>query len=545
MDTLINRVSNIKIEVHMVRYWFYIISIVFLAAIGFISTIWIHVLWSLAIIVPLVIIGLNDIVQKKHAILRNFPVIGHLRYMFEMIRPEIQQYFIDSNIDAFPIEREFRDLVYQRAKGTLETKPFGTHRDVYKVGYEWATQSINPVKPLNEEPKVLIGGLDCKKPYLSSLLNISAMSFGALSKNAVLALNKGAKEGNFAHNTGEGGLSPYHLEPGGDIIWQIGTGYFGCRTKEGKFDPEKFATQASLPNVKMIELKISQGAKPGHGGVLPGCKVTQEIANIRGVAVGKTVISPPGHCEFSTPIELLEFLKKLRELSGSKPVGFKICIGQKIDFFAICKAMINTGIIPDFITVDGGEGGTGAAPLEFTNSVGMPGKDALIFVHSTLVGVGLRDRIRIISSGKILTGFHMIRALSIGADICASARGMMLALGCIQALRCNSDHCPTGIATQNPALAKGLDITDKGVRVARFHLATIEGFLELLGALGLSKTEDLSPRHIFRRIDDIHISDLSKLCVFLKPGQLLNEETVPDNIKDEWQRANPDKWLHN
>ncbi|MFQ5498356.1 MAG: FMN-binding glutamate synthase family protein [Candidatus Zixiibacteriota bacterium] len=526
----------------MVRRLFFTISIISLTVIVFGAQIWPELLWFMVIIGPLVAVGLHDSFQKKHTILRNFPVIGHLRFLFEMIRPEIQQYFIDSNIDAFPIEREFRDLVYQRAKGELETKPFGTQRDVYRTGYEWAAHSINPVATLDNEPKVMIGGPDCKQPYLSSRLNISAMSFGALSSNAILSLNRGAKLGGFAHNTGEGSLSPYHLKPGGDLVWQIGTGYFGCRTDEGRFDPKRFADQASLPNVKMIELKISQGAKPGHGGVLPASKVTPEIAAIRGVQVGKTVISPPAHTEFINPSELLGFISKLRELSGGKPVGFKLCIGRQEDFYAIGKAMLKTKITPDFITVDGGEGGTGAAPLEFTNSVGMPAKDALIFVHSTLIGIGLRDQIRVFSSGKILTSFHMIRALSLGADVCNSARGMMLALGCIQALRCNSGHCPTGIATQNPALSRGLDVIDKAHRVASYHNGTIHGFLELLGALGLSDPNHLSPHNIFRRTDDTHIMDLGDLCDFLEPGQFLEEENIPTHMRTQWNAASPDHW---
>ena len=526
----------------MVRNLFYLISILVLVLVGIIALFWIQILWALFIILPLILIGISDIFQKKHAILVNFPLIGHFRYLFEMIRPEIQQYFIDSNIDAFPIEREYRDLVYQRSKGDLETKPFGTHRDVYAIGYEWTPHSVHPSLKLENEPRVLIGGPDCQKPYHSSLLNISAMSFGALSKNAILALNRGAKIGNFAHNTGEGGLSPYHLEPGGDIIWQIGTGYFGCRTHAGEFDAEKYAEKAKHQHVKMIELKLSQGAKPGHGGVLPGCKVTQEIATIRDLPVGETVYSPPGHIAFNSPIGLLEFIQKLRTLSGGKPVGFKLCVGKEIDVYSICKAMHQTGITPDFITVDGGEGGTGAAPLEFSNSVGMPAKDGLMFVHSTLVGAGLRDNIRLISSGKIFSAFHMIRALAIGADVCASARGMMLALGCIQALRCNTDKCPTGVATQNPALVKGLDVTDKGYRVARFHKATIEGFLELLAALGLSDTNDLSPHHIYRRIDDSKISDLSKLSKVLEKGQLLDETRIPHDIKEDWLRAETTVW---
>jgi len=505
----------------MVRRWFYTISIVILVTISTAALWWPDLLWSLIFIVPVLLVGLRDSLQRRHTVLRNFPLIGHFRYVFELLRPEIQQYFIESNIDSFPIEREFRSLIYQRAKGALETQPFGTQRDVYRIGYEWVSHSVSPVECEEEELRVEFGGPDCSKTYSASILNISAMSFGAISKNAVLALNKGAKKGQFAHNTGEGGISPYHLEPGGDLIWQIGSGYFGCRTDKGKFDYELFAAQATNPCVKMIELKLSQGAKPGHGGVLPGCKVTKEIAGIRHVPIGQTVFSPPRHQEFDTPRQMLEFIARLRELSKGKPIGIKLCIGHRADFFAICKGMLETNIMPDFITVDGGEGGSGAAPLEFSNSVGMPARDGLMFVQSTLRGAGLRDNIRIISSGKILTGFHIVRAMAMGADTCASARGMMLALGCIQALRCNTDHCPTGITTQNKALYQGLDVSDKAERVARFHGATIRSFCELLSAIGLSRPADLAPHHIYRRIDDLRALHLGGIVRYHGAGAVV------------------------
>ena len=386
-------------------------------------------LWSMVVFGPLIALGIYDYFQKNRAVLRNFPIAGHFRYFFEAIRPEIAQYFIESDTEGKPFSRDQRSVVYQRAKGVRDTVPFGTLYDVYEVGYEWVNHSLSPLHLKPAEMRVTVGGADCTQPYSASRFNISAMSFGSLSKNAVLALNKGAKTGNFAHNTGEGGLSPYHLQGGGDLIWQIGTGYFGCRTSEGNFCPDTFAKKATLSNVKMIEIKLSQGAKPGHGGILPAAKLTREIAEIRDVPMGKDVLSPPAHTAFSTPVELIEFVAKLRELSGNKPVGFKLCVGKRREFLAICKAMVKTGISPDFIAVDGGEGGTGAAPLEFTNHMGAPLIEGLIFVHNALVGFCLRDKICIIASGKVITGFGMVKRLALGADICSSARGMMMALG--------------------------------------------------------------------------------------------------------------------
>jgi glutamate synthase domain-containing protein 2 len=526
----------------MTRRWFYGIALVaVLLSLGA-SLYWPGGKWLLLFVGSVALLGLHDALQGRHTILRNFPIIGHIRYCFESLRPEIQQYFIDSNIDANPIEREFRSVVYQRAKGQLETKPFGTERDVYRVGYEWASHSIAARTPPDVVPKVTVGTADCSKPYDISIFNISAMSYGSLSGNAVRALNAAAKKGGFAHNTGEGGISPYHREPGGDLIWQIGTGYFGCRQRDGGFDAALFREEAQRDQVKMIEVKLSQGAKPGHGGILPAQKVSREIAEIRHVPLGETVFSPPSHSAFSNPIEFVEFLARLRELSGGKPVGFKLCIGRQTDFFAICKAMIDTGIKPDFITVDGGEGGTAAAPLEFSNSVGMPARDGWIFVQSALCGAGLRDDIRIIASGKILTGFHIIRAMAIGADLCYSARGMMLALGCIQSLRCNSNRCPTGITTQNPALTYGLKVPEKTERVWRYHTATVKGALELLGAIGLDSLDDLRPHHIFRRVDDLRVRNLQELYDYMKPGALL-EDTPPEACKEEWTAARSDSWL--
>ena len=525
----------------MIRYWFFGIFAALFALVGGLWRVWPAAAWSLVVLVPLFLVGVRDALQRRHTVLRNFPLVGHGRYFMEMVRPEIQQYFIESNVDAYPLEREFRSVVYQRAKGELETLPFGTQRDVYRVGYEWASHSVAAL-PAPEPPRVTIGGPGCTRPYSAAVLNISAMSYGALSKNAVLALNRGARDGGFAHNTGEGGISPYHLEPGGDLIWQIGTGYFGCRTPAGDFDPEAFREEAARPAVRMIELKLSQGAKPGHGGVLPGVKVTPEIARIRGVPPGETVVSPPGHRAFTTPVELLELIDHMRTLAGGKPVGIKLSVGRRSDVFAICKAMLETGITPDFITVDGGEGGTGAAPLEFSNSLGMPGRDALIFVASALRGIGLRERVRVIASGKILTGFHIIRALALGADLCASARGMMLALGCIQSLRCNTNHCPTGVTTQKPSLVYGLDVTDKAARVHRFQRETVRGAMELLGAMGLQHLEDLRPEHVFRRVDDLRMRNFAEIYDFLEPGQLLDGKSLPEGFDREWRMARPDRW---
>ncbi|MBB6328437.1 glutamate synthase domain-containing protein 2 [Algoriphagus iocasae] len=446
----------------------------------------------LGILIVLLLVGLYDVLQKKHAILRNFPIVGHFRYMFEAISPEIQQYFIESNTDGRPFSRNLRSLVYRRAKNVNDTHPFGTQRDIHGEDYMALRHSIYAVKPIEEEPRITIGSQFCEHPYSASIFNISAMSFGSLSSNAVLALNKGAKKGNFYHNTGEGGISNHHREGGGDLVWQIGTGYFGCRDKHGNFDAEKFKEKANWPQVKLIEIKLSQGAKPGHGGVLPGVKNTEEIAHIRGVKPGTTIISPPAHTAFSNPKELVEFVAKLRELSGGKPIGFKLCIGRTEEFVSLCKEMVAHHIWPDFITVDGAEGGTGAAPLEFSDSVGLPLEPALIFVNGTLEKYHLRDQIKVIASGKAISAFSILKNIALGADLCNSARGFMFSLGCIQALRCNTNECPTGVATQNASLTKGLVVTDKSERVYNFHKNTIHAVQELLGATGHTHTSEIS-----------------------------------------------------
>lgn len=462
--------------------------------------------WLFCTILFLYMLGLSNVFQSKHTILRNFPLIGYFRYMFEFISPEIQQYFIETSTDGRPFSRNHRSLIYRRAKDINDTVPFGTQNDIEKMEYEGLRHSIYATEPNHEDPRVLIGGPECKQPYSASIYNISAMSFGALSKNAIMALNKGAQKGNFYHNTGEGGLSPYHLQ-GGDVVWQIGTGYFGCRTNEGRFNPETFKVQAAKPEVKMIELKISQGAKPGHGGVLPGVKNSEEIAAIRHLEPHTTVISPPGHKEFSDARGLLTFIEKLRELSGGKPVGFKLCLGRTEEFVEICEVMKETGMMPDFITVDGAEGGTGAAPLEFSDSVGMPLQPALIFVNKTLIKHGLRQHIRLIASGKIVTAESILKNLALGADLCNSARGFMFSIGCIQALRCNTNQCPTGVATQDPALVKGLVVSDKYERAYQFHKNTIFAVVELLAACGKKSIKEVDMKMFVRGDEFINLAN--------------------------------------
>jgi glutamate synthase domain-containing protein 2 len=486
-----------------------------------------QVLWSMVIFGPLILLGLFDITQKSHSILRNFPVLGHMRFLLEEIRPEMYQYFVESDTSGRPFSREQRTVVYSRAKNTRDTIPFGTVEDVYETGYEWVNHSLSPKKMEHGDVRVMIGGSECKQPYSASILNISAMSFGALSKNAVIALNQGAKMGSFSHNTGEGGVSPYHLQ-GGDLVWQVGTGYFGCRDKEGKFNPDIFAGNSAREQIKMIEIKLSQGAKPGHGGILPAAKLTAEIAKIRDVPMGHDVDSPPGHTAFSNPLELLEFIAQLRELSGGKPVGFKLCVGKRREFISICKAMYETGITPDFVTVDGGEGGTGAAPMEFSNHIGTPLVEGLIFVHNVLVGFDLRKKIKVISSGKMTSGFGLVKRLALGADICYSARGMMMALGCIQARKCNSNDCPVGVTTQNPKLTWALVPEEKSKRVYNFHQNTVKSACEIMGAMGLEKTEDLKPWHLMRRIEAYEIRNLSEIYEFIEEGSLL-KDPKPEN----------------
>jgi glutamate synthase domain-containing protein 2 len=490
---------------------------------------------------PLFLLAIYDATQKKRAIIRNFPVIGRSRYAAEWMRPKLYQYFIEPDTDGRPFNRLDRNIIYQRSKQVNDTTPFGTQLNTYDDGYEWINHSIGALDhhSVPEHPRVTVGGKNCKQPYDLSVFNVSAMSFGSLSKNAVMALNGGAAIGEFAHNTGEGGISEYHDKYNGDLIYQIGTGYFGCRTKDGNFSDELYIKRTKEPNVKMIEIKLSQGAKPGHGGILPAKKATPEIAAIRNIEPYKAVLSPPYHKAFNTPIGLIKFIGKCQELSGGKPVGFKLCVGHKSEFIAICKAMLETGIKPDFISVDGGEGGTGAAPLEFSNSVGMPFIEGLTFVYNTLIGFNLKKEITLIASGKIVSGFHIFRAISLGADACYSARAMMMAVGCIQALECNHNTCPTGVATQDPKLMKGLDVNDKKVRVASYHKETVKSFVELMAACGIDNPDKINRSHVNRRVDNNNVKTYNQIFPYISEGCLLEKSQIPEDWKTDMALADP------
>jgi len=521
------------------RQLFLVISFVVIAALAAWTYYWHDAVIFLILVLPFIYMGIHDMIQTRQSIKRNYPLFGRLRYVFEDLRPKIQQYFVESDTDGAPINRNERSVIYQRAKKQIDTIPFGTQLNVYAEGYEWMTHSIAPkdFHKMDHNPRVRFGGEKCTQTYAMSVLNVSAMSFGSLSQNAIEALNAGAKIGGFAHNTGEGGLSPYHLKHGGDIIWQVGTGYFGARTEDGKFSDIAFQQNAIKPSVKMIEIKLSQGAKPGHGGILPAAKNTPEIAAIRLVKPGTTVFSPPFHSAFSTPIELIKFIEKLRTLSGGKPVGFKLCVGRMSEFLSICKAMVQLDSYPDFITVDGGEGGTGAAPPEFTNFVGMPLLDALAFVDNALIGFGVRSKVRLIASGKVLTGFHIVRAMALGADTCNCARAMMMALGCIQALECNKNTCPTGVATQKPELMAGLVIEDKKTRVANFHKNTVESFVELMGAAGIDHPEKINRSHVYRRVFMNLVKNYEEIFPTIPNGSLLEGGDAPFDYEEHLKRS--------
>lgn len=489
------------------------------------------------------LLGIRDLIQSKHALLRNYPVIGHIRFLFENIRPEIRQYLIESDQDDVPFSRNSRVLVYQRSKNLADTQAFGSIENEYREGYQWINHSMAPVHhPSNDSLRITVGGSACSQPYSLSIFNISAMSFGALSANAIMALNKGAKLGGFAHDTGEGSVSPYHERYGGDLIWEIGTGYFGCRTDDGKFDPVKFAATAQRSQIKMIEIKLSQGAKPGHGGLLPGNKVTPEIALTRGIPVGKDCDSPAAHSAFNSPVGLMQFIAELRKLSGGKPVGFKLCVGNIQEWFSVIKAMLSTGIRPDFIVVDGSEGGTGAAPVEFTDHIGTPLREALQLVNASLVGAGLRDQIRIGASGKIISAFDILRVCALGADWANSARGFMFALGCIQSRSCNTDRCPTGVATQDPYRQHALDPMDKSVRVANFHRNTVSAVGAVLGAAGLSHTREVTSDHILQRGPMETVETLSLRMLKLPEGALLDDSGVA--LLEQYAPGLGARWLN-
>lgn len=489
----------------------------------FLSDTVLNSLWLITSLLSL--LGLYDLLQNQHSILKNYPIMGHFRFLFEEFRPEIRQYFIESDDDALPFSRMQRSLVYQRSKNENSDKPFGSIIDVYEQDYRFMTHSIQPCPPADPSTfRIQIGSSQCSQPYNASIMNISAMSFGSLSANAIRALNKGAQLGNFYHDTGEGSLSPYHLEYGGDIVWELGSGYFGCRTEDGSFDPVKFAQQAVLPQIKMIEIKLSQGAKPGHGGILPKHKISAEIAQIRGIPRDRDCISPSKHSAFNTPIEMLQFIQTLRELSGGKPVGFKLCIGQPWQFMGIVKAMLHTQIVPDFIVVDGSEGGTGAAPIELINNMGTPLREGVLFVNNTLVGAGLRKQIKIGASGKIISAFDIASTMAIGADWVNSARGFMFAIGCIQAQSCHTNQCPVGVATQDPDRQKALHVSSKAERVFHFHKNTMHALSEMIAAAGLRHPSDIKAHHLAQRLNDREIKNYAQLHFWLKDGELLNCE---------------------
>jgi glutamate synthase domain-containing protein 2 len=486
----------------------------------------------------LVAVGVRDLVQRRHSLLRNYPLIGHARFALEALRPELQQYFIERNTDGRPYDRDTRSSIYERAKGIKDEQAFGTERDVTRPGYEWLLHSTRPVDPPERAPTVRVGGPDCSQPYEMALLNVSAMSFGALSGAALRALNQGAAAGGFAHDTGEGGLTRYHLEGGGDIIWELGSGYFGARTKAGGFDAGEFRDKASHEHVRCVSLKLSQGAKPGIGGQLPGPKVTHEIAQARDVPQGHSCVSPAAHKVFSTPRELVRFIAHMRELAGGKPTGFKLCVGSRREFLAICKAMLEEQTAPDFIVVDGAEGGTGAAPMEYADHVGAPLTEGLMTVHNALVGTGLRSRVRIGASGKVATGSDIVKRLAQGADYTNAARAMMMAVGCIQSQECHLNTCPVGVATQDPRRARALDVGDKTERVRRYQAAAVKEAVRMMSSMGLDDPSRLAPHHLMRRVDQHTTLTYAELYEWLAPGELLAEP--PRSWAADWASAGAD-----
>lgn len=523
------------------RYAAYVVSLLLLAA-AIAAAAWNrdHAWLALLAAVPAAV-GTIDLLQRRSTLRRNYPLLAHFRYGLESIGPEMRQYFIESDTAEVPFSRQQRALVYQRAKSVNDVRPFGTLQDVYGNDYEWINHSLAPGELRSHDFRLTIGA-GCAQPYSASVFNISAMSFGSLSPNAIRALNAGARRGGFYHDTGEGSISPYHREHGGDLVWEIGSGYFGCRDAQGRFDPDRFAAAARDPQVKMVEVKLSQGAKPGHGGVLPAAKVSAEIAATRGVPMGMDCVSPARHSAFESPRGLLEFVARLRELSGGKPAGFKLAIGHPWEWFGIAKAMHETGLLPDFIVVDGAEGGTGAAPAEFIDHVGVPLQEALMLVHNTLVGLGLRERVRIGAAGRIVSAFDIARTLALGADWCNAARGFMFALGCIQAQSCHTDRCPTGVATQDPRRWKALDVPDKATRVFNFHQNTLKALRDLICAAGLEHPCQIGPEHILRRVSPTEVRSLGALYRFLAPGDLLGR--IPEHavFQAYWASARSDSF---
>ena len=521
--------------------WSALLLSALLIAIGW----WHHwVWWGLVVTVQVTSVALFDLFQHKHTLRRNYPASARFRWFFEFLRPYMRSYLIESDLDGRPFSHDERGLVYARAKGDEDAHPFGTELDVYSGEYEWLSHSIAPSKDVEKYSRVMVGTDQCAKPYAASRLNISAMSFGALGMNAIEALNWGAKIGGFYHDTGEGGLSPYHLKHGGDIVWEIGSGYFGCRTKDGHFDADDFAEKATRDSVKMTEIKLSQGAKPGHGGLLPGAKVTEEIAKTRDVPQGEDCLSPPGHSAFSTPREMLEFAARMRDLSGGKPVGIKLCVGYPHEVFAVMKAMIASGVYLDFIVIDGAEGGTGAAPTELSDRVGMPLREGLIIARNALVGTGLKGKIKLAASGKVNSGSAIAMNASLGADWCNAARSFMFSLGCVQSMRCHTDTCPTGVATQSKARQRGLVIPEKAQRVANFHKATLNALHDIVVASGHQSPDEFDPCDFRQRINVAEMRPVTEIYPFVEEGELI------DGARDErlarwWDEADPDSFKRN
>lgn len=527
----------------LLRRWSVFIAVTVVALISLILSFASHQAWLIVfcVLFPLVLVGIFDVTQSEHSLLRNYPVIGSVRWIFEALRPYLRQYLMEDDQSERPYNREDRSIIYARAKNEEDRQPFGTELDTYAAEYEWMTHSLAPAPVAHEPFRVTVGGSACTKPYSASVLNVSAMSFGSLGRNAIEALNLGAKGAGCYHDTGEGGLSPYHRIHGGDIVWELGSGYFGARNRDGTFSAERFAERATDPQVKMVEIKLSQGAKPGHGGVLPAAKVTPEIAEIRGIPMGEDCISPSRHSAFSTPAQMMEFVAQLRELSGGKPVGIKLCVGHPSEVFALAKAMVKTGIQPDFVVVDGAEGGTGAAPHELADHLGMPLREGLIIMRNALVGTGLRQEVRLAASGKVTSGFSMAANMAIGADWCNAARAFMFSLGCVMSMRCHTGTCPTGVTTNDPHLQRGLVVDEKAERVASFHRHSVHALAELIAAAGLDHPRELLPHHVWHRVSPIEVKALDRIYTFLEAGVLLD---APDETSyaAEWHAADADSF---